>query len=402
MRMGQASSLMCVGWTYSLVMASLPLFGVSSYGSVGICLPMEVDDVTDTVYVVALLVFSGVVFLMIGGCYVKMFLSVRSSENMARSNDTTVAKRMAILVLTNFVCWAPIAFFGLTATSGLSLITISNSKILLVFFYPFNSCVNPFLYSILTNQFRRDVFILLGRYGMCRDRANKYTRRAWPLSKTGGEKLRANRLQDTEVTILSQRRKSSKSSKKSGQITLSLAVKEPQARQELLFKDTEISAHTESPQSSVCSPSLSFQTSPMTSSDSVITVSPLIHSPKVSKGPKLSIVEEAEMAEVVDDTLIHKPKDKIHKIYAKERNMDKTGSVSDCHDIDVIVYTREHDTDMKRGVDDHQCLNGKITMRYSVSDGLADGICDSDVHVDCTRITDKTTSKCRHFGQMSD
>ncbi|RUS72581.1 hypothetical protein EGW08_019667 [Elysia chlorotica] len=93
---------------------------------------------------------------------------------MARSNDATIAKRMAILVMTNFICWAPIAFFGLTASFGFPLIDITNSKILLVFFYPFNSCANPFLYAILTKQFRKDVFILLGRYGFCTDRANRY------------------------------------------------------------------------------------------------------------------------------------------------------------------------------------------------------------------------------------
>jgi len=88
--------------------------------------------------------------------------------------DTTVAKRMALLVFTDFACWAPIAFFGLTAVAGYPLIDMTNSKILLVFFYPLNSCANPFLYAILTRQYRRDLFILLARYGLCTQRASKY------------------------------------------------------------------------------------------------------------------------------------------------------------------------------------------------------------------------------------
>ncbi|CAL1533650.1 unnamed protein product, partial [Lymnaea stagnalis] len=174
LRMRQATGLMFFGWIYASSMALLPLFGVSGYGAVSICLPMEARDVWDIVYIISLLIFNGFAFMVISGCYISMFLKVRASENMARSNDATIAKRMAILVLTNFICWAPIAFFGLTASFGHPLIDITNSKILLVFFYPFNSCANPFLYAILTKQFRKDFFILLGRYGFCTDRANKY------------------------------------------------------------------------------------------------------------------------------------------------------------------------------------------------------------------------------------
>jgi hypothetical protein len=76
----------------------------------------------------------------------------------------TVAKKMALLVFTNFACWAPIAFFALTAIAGYPLIDVTKSKILLVFFYPLNSCANPYLYAILTTQYRRDLFILLSKY----------------------------------------------------------------------------------------------------------------------------------------------------------------------------------------------------------------------------------------------
>lgn len=78
-------------------------------------------------------------------------------------SDLTVAKRMALLVFTDFACWAPIAFFGLTALLGHPLITVTQTKILLVFFYPLNSCANPCLYALLTQQYRRDFFILMGR-----------------------------------------------------------------------------------------------------------------------------------------------------------------------------------------------------------------------------------------------
>lgn len=89
-------------------------------------------------------------------------------------SDLTVAKRMALLVFTDFACWAPIAFFGLTALLGYPLINVTQTKILLVFFYPLNSCANPCLYALLTQQYRRDFFILMGRYGLCKDRAERH------------------------------------------------------------------------------------------------------------------------------------------------------------------------------------------------------------------------------------
>lgn len=54
------------------------------------------------------------------------------------------------------------------------LIDVTKSKILLVFFYPINSCANPYLYAILTAQYRRDLFLLLSKFGICTTRAQQY------------------------------------------------------------------------------------------------------------------------------------------------------------------------------------------------------------------------------------
>lgn len=54
---------------------------------------------------------------------------------------------------------------GLTALAGYPLIDVTRSKILLVFFFPLNSMCNPFLYTILTKQLRRDFCLLISRCG---------------------------------------------------------------------------------------------------------------------------------------------------------------------------------------------------------------------------------------------
>lgn len=159
-------------------MATLPIFGVSNYSKTSICLPLENKQKADVIYLSTLLIFNAFAFVLICICYGSMYKSIKQGGNKCFTtsvrSDLTVAKRMALLVFTDFACWAPIAFFGLTALLGYPLITVTESKILLVFFYPLNSCANPYLYALLTQQYRRDFFILMGRYGLCKDRAERH------------------------------------------------------------------------------------------------------------------------------------------------------------------------------------------------------------------------------------
>ncbi len=88
---------------------------------------------------------------------------------------------MALLVFTDFLCWAPIAFFSLTAVSGLHLISLEEAKVFTIFILPLNSCANPFLYAIFTKQFKKDCVQLCKRIeesrvtrgiGRCRHSSN--------------------------------------------------------------------------------------------------------------------------------------------------------------------------------------------------------------------------------------
>ncbi|KAG8234364.1 hypothetical protein J437_LFUL013252 [Ladona fulva] len=163
---------------------------------------MENVDLPGKIYVTLLLVINGLALILISACYGNIYYVIRknSQERQNRegasnsqqpeqgspklggrtnvtshtSSDATVAKRMALLVFTDFACKAPIAFFGLTAMGGMPLIDVTQAKILLVFFYPLNSCANPFLYALLTKQYRRDLFTLLSRHGFFARKAARY------------------------------------------------------------------------------------------------------------------------------------------------------------------------------------------------------------------------------------
>lgn len=92
-----------------------------------------------------------------------MYVSIILGPQSCNSKDFRVAKRMALLVFTDFLCWAPIIFFSVTAALGKDLIGLNIAKVLTIFVLPLNSCANPFLYAIFTKQFKKDCVKLCKR-----------------------------------------------------------------------------------------------------------------------------------------------------------------------------------------------------------------------------------------------
>ncbi|XP_068531934.1 follicle-stimulating hormone receptor isoform X5 [Anas acuta] len=173
-RFRHAVIIMIFGWMFAFTVALLPIFGVSSYMKVSICLPMDIETPFSQAYVIFLLVLNVLAFVIICACYICIYFTVRNPNVISSNSDTKIAKRMAILIFTDFLCMAPISFFAISASLKVPLITVSKSKILLVLFYPINSCANPFLYAIFTKTFRRDFFILLSKFGCCEMQAQIY------------------------------------------------------------------------------------------------------------------------------------------------------------------------------------------------------------------------------------
>ncbi|XP_046888600.1 follicle-stimulating hormone receptor [Hypomesus transpacificus] len=174
LRLQHACVIMAVGWVFSSVAAVMPALGISSYSKVSICLPMDVETAQSQVYVVFLLLLNVLAFVCVCSCYLGIYLTVHNSSSTPARSDARVAQRMAVLVFTDFLCMAPISFFAISAALKLPLITVSHSKLLLVLFYPINSCANPFLYAFCTRNFRQDFFLLAARFGLCTTRAQIY------------------------------------------------------------------------------------------------------------------------------------------------------------------------------------------------------------------------------------
>ncbi|OWF37319.1 leucine-rich repeat-containing G-protein coupled receptor 5-like [Mizuhopecten yessoensis] len=157
-----AGVVMTGGWIFCIGVASLPLFEISDYRKFAICLPFETSERESLAYVCFIMIFNAVSFIAIIACYIKIYISILGSQAW-NTKDFRVAKRMAILIFTDFLCWSPIILFSATAAFGYELISLNEAKILTIFVLPLNSCANPFLYAIFTKQFKRDCVKLCKR-----------------------------------------------------------------------------------------------------------------------------------------------------------------------------------------------------------------------------------------------
>lgn len=150
----------------ALVLATLPLTGISSYTTVAICLPFDVSSPISKAYVTFLLASNGASFFAVLFAYIKMYFNIQHTAR-ATFADLNIAKKMAVIVLTNFACWAPIAIFSLTAIYGEPIVDVPTSKFLLVFVFPINALTNPFLYFLITKRFKQDLLIVFDRCHFC-------------------------------------------------------------------------------------------------------------------------------------------------------------------------------------------------------------------------------------------
>ena len=197
--------IMTIGWVFGICIGMLPLVGVNSYELVAICLPFDTTTTSSLVYVTFLLIITGLAFIFIAFSYGIIFYQVvlsPSKRKLVRSGgkqkkwkgELKMALRMFLLVFTNFVCWFPIALVSLTAAFGgpLNGISVGTAKIFVVFVFPLNACVNPFLYTLSTKAFKENFLILLSKCGLFRNAAQSAVQ-----SRVLGFPTRSENISDT-------------------------------------------------------------------------------------------------------------------------------------------------------------------------------------------------------------
>ena len=92
-----------------------------------------------------MIILNFVLFLLIAVCQAIIYWSVRpnsiSSSKKTGSRDTTIARRLTTVVLSDFLC-----LLGVLASTGTPIPDELNVAVA-IFVMPFNSALNPFLYT---------------------------------------------------------------------------------------------------------------------------------------------------------------------------------------------------------------------------------------------------------------
>ena len=155
MKMRHAVALVLFGWIFAGVAASLPLFDINSYTEVSICLPFRTEYLRDKIYIGALFCLSVLAFLAILFSYVHILvIYCKSPANEKKLQERiTTSIKMGALVISNCVCWLPLAVLGLAALGDVYLINLTAAKYFIVLIFPLNACLNPFLYTISKKTF---------------------------------------------------------------------------------------------------------------------------------------------------------------------------------------------------------------------------------------------------------
>ncbi|XP_059145903.1 G-protein coupled receptor GRL101-like [Physella acuta] len=170
----QAVVVMSFMWFLVFWLAVLPLMGFTYfenfYGRSGVCLALHVtpDHRPGWEYSVGVfLALNLVSFLLIASSYLWMFYVAKKTRSAVRTaeskNDSAMARRMTLIVMTDFCCWVPIIVLGLVSLAG----TKTDDQVyawIAVFVLPLNSATNPVIYTLSTAPF----------LGNVRKRANRF------------------------------------------------------------------------------------------------------------------------------------------------------------------------------------------------------------------------------------
>ncbi|XP_070204493.1 G-protein coupled receptor GRL101-like [Littorina saxatilis] len=152
----------CAGvWFTGFVLAAIPLLPAAAhwnfYSNTGICVPLPITPRSDAFLghdysFAVLIVFNFILFLLIAAGQASIYASIRvnsmsESDSTRKCRDSSVARRLITIAMSDFLCWFPIGLLGLLAAEGVSVSGEVNVALAIIAL-PVNSALNPFLYTL--------------------------------------------------------------------------------------------------------------------------------------------------------------------------------------------------------------------------------------------------------------
>nr|KAG5689452.1 hypothetical protein BaRGS_026013 [Batillaria attramentaria] len=140
------------------VASTIPLLPMTShwqfYGQTGICIPLPITrrqfSGQDYAFGV-MIVLNFVLFVLIAVGQILIYCSIQTNsmsdvDPARRSRDLAIARRLFAIVMSDFMCWFPLGLAGILASLGIPISGEVNVA-MAIFVLPFNSAINPFLYT---------------------------------------------------------------------------------------------------------------------------------------------------------------------------------------------------------------------------------------------------------------
>ena len=161
-------TVLCVlGWSICITIGLIPILLTSYfrnfYGQNGVCLPFTLRNVKLPGWEYSFVIFNvinSIAFLIIALGYVLIYCSVQSSRQKtgrhSSEENVRLARKITLIILTDFVCWMPIIILSFMGTFGV-FIPGEVSAWLAIVVMPVNSAINPILYTISTIKMAKQV-----------------------------------------------------------------------------------------------------------------------------------------------------------------------------------------------------------------------------------------------------
>ena len=156
MHMCNAILVILFGWVFAVICAALPLAGYNNYDTVAICLPFDVESVEGRYYIAIVMGINLLAFLIVATCNFYLYCRLGKISSITAS-DSKMFRMVFILIITDFICWAPLVTVSLAALFKQEVIRTTHFKWFAVFVLPVNACANPFLYGLLTEKFKHQM-----------------------------------------------------------------------------------------------------------------------------------------------------------------------------------------------------------------------------------------------------